>query len=127
MRKILIFLLILFSSLFFLLFHDKGNVYLKPYLASYLEKKLKQKISVKVEHLKIDFNYIELRAKLNEVTDFNAHGELSFLTQNLNLAYTLRSDNLENKIDINGTVKGLFDNMQIEGKEKLLTHPYTMT
>ena len=92
MKKISLVLLIIVVSISFLLFHDKGNEYLKPYVASYLTSKLDNNMSVKVEHLKIDFEYVELHALLNELTKVKAQGEMLLLSKTLDLDYTLKSE-----------------------------------
>ena len=124
MKKILLlFLIIILSLLFFLLFNDKGNEYLKPYVGLYLESKSEQNISVQVEHLKIDLKYVELTALLNKLTTINAYGEVLLLDKELNIDYNINSDGFKNesisfnnKVDINGTIKGTFDNMLISGQ-----------
>ena len=114
MKKVLLLsLIIIVSLLFFLLFNDKGNEYLKPYVARYLESKAEQNITVQVEHLKIDYNYIELTALLNKLTTIHTYGEVLILNKKLNLNYTL---SFIDKIDMNGTLKGTFDNIKITGK-----------
>ncbi|CAA6811307.1 MAG: Unknown protein [uncultured Sulfurovum sp.] len=116
MKKILFFVLILLLSLSFLIFHDKGNEILKPYLSSYLEHKFQQNISVEIEQLKLDFNYLEFSARVNKIIKVNAEGDLSLFAQKLNLNYTLNTNDIKNKIDINGTVVGAFNNLKIQGK-----------
>jgi len=127
MKKIIfILILILFFALSFLIFHDKGNEYLKPYVATYLETKLEQNISVKVEHLKIDFDYVEFEAVVNDLTKVKAQGDVELLSQTLDIDYTLKSDGFKtfnNKVDINGTVVGTFTNLQVQGEgETLKSH-----
>ena len=117
MKKLLfLVILILISSLLFLIFHDKGNEYLKPYLATYLESQLENNMSVSVEHLKIDQNHVELIALLNKITQVDAKGKLSILNQKLDIDYNIKSNSFNSDIDINGNVKGSFDNMDIMGK-----------
>ncbi len=127
MKKILLILLILFlGAISFLLFHDKGNEYLKPYLATYLETKLDNNMSVVVDELKIDLDHVEFSAVLNKQTEVKAQGELSLLSRTLDIDYTLKSDGFktfDNKVDINGTVTGAFSNLQVQGKgETLKSH-----
>ncbi len=124
MKKILslfISLVVIFSL--FLIFNDKGNEYLKPYLSTYLESKAKKRVKVEVEHLKIDYNYIELTAKINRLSTLNTYGDYNLLDKTLNLEYNLKSDgfkskefSFDNKIDVNGTVKGLFNNLDVTGE-----------
>ena len=126
MKKILLVLLILIIPITFLIFNDKGNEYLKPYVATYLEKKLEQNMSVEVEHLKIDLNYVELDAILNDLTKVKTHGNISLFSQTLDLNYTLKSDGFktfDNEVDINGTIVGMFTDLQIQGEgETLKSH-----
>jgi hypothetical protein len=123
---ILLILLLLFIPIFFLIFHDKGNEYLKPYVADYLETKLDQNMSVEVQHLKIDLEYVELEAVLNDLTKVKAQGEVKLFSRTLDIDYTLKSDGFktfDNKVDINGTVVGTFTNLQIQGEgETLKSH-----
>jgi hypothetical protein len=120
MRKIFIVLFILLSSISFLFFHDKGNDFLRPYFAKYLENKLLADMQIEVSHLKIDLNHIEFHAILNEFIDINAEGEFSLFTQTLNIDYTIQSNLLKNKIDINGTFRGTFNNLNINGKGEIV-------
>ncbi len=127
MKKTLLILLLLLLSTSFLIWHDKGNEYLKPYIATYLESQFKQDISIEVEHLKIDYGYVELTAILNGLTKVESQGEVSLLSKVLDIDYHLKSEGFSNKkikfnnkIDINGTVIGTFDNMEIEGEGKTL-------
>ena len=123
MKKILflISLVVIFSL--FLIFNDKGNEYLKPYLSTYLESKVDNRVEVEVEHLKVDYGYIEVKAKINRLSTLNTYGDYNLLNKTLNLDYNLKSDgfktkefSFDNKIDINGTAKGLFNNLDITGK-----------
>lgn len=127
MKKILLLLLILSISLSFLIFHDRGNALIKPYVESYLLTKMKPNMSLKINHLKIDLNYLEIEAMLNKLTKINAKGSYSLLSQTFDLDYTLTSDgfkneqlSFENKIDINGTVIGTYDDMHIQGQGETL-------
>jgi len=115
MKKLLtlIILLIIFSSLFFLIFHDRGNDYLKPYLSTYLEKEFDNNISVEIQHLKIDQEYLELKALINHNIILNAHGQVIPLEKRLNIDYELFG--FEDNIDVNGTLKGHFNDMVIRG------------
>ncbi|CAA6804780.1 MAG: Unknown protein [uncultured Sulfurovum sp.] len=130
MKKILFILLIVLISLSFFLFNDKGNEYLKPYLESYLETKLQRDMSVKIEHLNIDFRHLELDAVLNNLTKVKVAGDISLLSQSFDLDYKLTSNGFKNKqisftnkIDINGTVIGTLNNMKIYGEgETLKSH-----
>jgi hypothetical protein len=126
MKKILLILLIILVPISFFIFHDKGNEYLKPYLATYLKTKLEQNMSVEVQHLKIDLNYVEINAVLNDLTKVKAQGEVSLFSQTLDIDYTLKSDGFktfDNKVDINGTVVGTFNDLQIQGEgETLKSH-----
>jgi len=122
-RVLLLIVLILISSLLFLIFHDKGNDYLKPYLATYLESQLENNMSVEVEHLKIDQDHIELIALLNKLTKINVEGQYSLMNQTLDIDYQLKADSfndIKSNIDVNGTVKGHFSNMDVEGKGEAL-------
>ena len=126
MKKILLILLVLIIPFSFILFHDKGNEYLKPYIATYLKSKLEQNMEIEVQHLKIDFNYVELDAILNDLTKVKAFGNVSLFARTLDIDYTLKSDGFKtfnNKVDINGTVLGSFNNLQIQGEgETLKSH-----
>lgn len=124
MKKIVslfIFLIVLFAL--FLIFHDRGNEYLKPYLSSYLESQLDEKIEIEVEHLKIDYDYVEITAKINRLSRLNIYGNYALLDKTLDLNYNLKSDgfkseefSFDNKIDINGTATGLFNNLDVTGE-----------
>jgi len=123
MKKLIIFIVTIILFISFLIFHDKGNEIVKPYLASYLENKMDNNISIKLEHLKIDMNYLEVTALVNELSTLNALGNFSLLNKTLDFNYTLTSQGFENKeivfnekIDINGTAKGAFDNINVMGK-----------
>ena len=124
MKKIsLLFLAFIVISLFFLIFNDKGNEYLKPYLSTYLESQLEEKMEIKVEHLKIDYDYIEITAKVNRHSTLNIHGNYALLDKTVHLKYNLKSDgfkskelSFDNKIDINGTAMGLFNNLDVTGE-----------
>ena len=124
MKKILLlFISLIVTSSLFLIFNDRGNEYLKPYLSNYLESKLENKTKIEVEHLKIDYNYIEFTAKVNRLNTLNAYGNYDLLNKTLNLDYNLKSNgfkskefSFDNKIDINGTVKGLFNNLDVTGE-----------
>ncbi|CAA6806330.1 MAG: Unknown protein [uncultured Sulfurovum sp.] len=133
MKKIFIFLLIILAFLAFFsffIFHDKGNDLIKPYLADYLKSKSEQNISLEIQHLKIDLKHLEIKALLNELTQIEANGKISLITQSFNLDYTLKSNGFKNeqisfnnKIDINGTVIGTLNNMKIKGEgETLKSH-----
>ena len=115
MRKIFIVLFVLLISFSFFTFHDKGNSFLKPYFATYLESKLVADMQVDVRHLKIDLNHVEFKAVLNNLVHIDAQGELSLFSQTLDLDYVLQSNELKNKIDINGMIKGTFSNLDIQG------------
>ncbi|CAA6816141.1 MAG: Unknown protein [uncultured Sulfurovum sp.] len=130
MKKILLILLILLTSIFFLIFNDKGNEYLKPYVATYLEKKLDNNMSVEVKHLKVDLSYVELTAVLNKLTEVEAKGDFSLLAKTFDMDYKVTSDgfkneqiSFDNKIAINGTVVGNLKDMKIQGEgETLKSH-----
>lgn len=115
MRKIFIVLCVLLISLAFLVFHDKGNAYLKPYFANYLQGKLAVASSVELRHLKIDLNYVEMEILLNGRIHLDTKGELSLFTGALAIDYTVKSDDLQNKIDINGMITGAMYDMDIQG------------
>ena len=124
MKKILLlFIILTISSLLFLIFNDKGNEYLKPYLSTYLESQFKQNVKVEVQDLQIDYEHIKLIATLNKLTTLNAHGDYSLLNKTLNINYTLNSNGFKSKevsfsdkIELQGDVKGYFSDMQIRGK-----------
>ena len=122
MKKILFFISLFIPFALFLTFHDKGNEYLKPYLSTYLKSKAKNRIDIEVVHLKIDNGYVELTAKINKFSTLNAYGDYNVLDKTLNLKYNLKSNgfkskefSFDNKIDINGTLKGLFNNLDVTG------------
>ena len=120
---LLLFVSLIVASSLFLTFHDRGSEYLKPYLSRYLESKIdNKKIDVEVEDLKIDYDYIEFTAKINKLTRLNAYGDYNLLDKTVNLKYNLKSNgfkskefSFDNKIDINGTVKGVFTNLDVTG------------
>jgi len=101
-------------STLFLLFQDKGNQLISPYISDYLEDKTGG-VKIEIQRLKIDANRIEFDALLNGLVKLKGEGTLSLLTQNLNLNYTLTSDTLKHNIDVNGTVIGSFSDMHIAG------------
>jgi len=115
-KKILILVLTLLLFISFLLFNDNGNQWLKPYLANYLERKAGGSMQMEIRHLKIDANYIEFDALLNDAVVLEVEGALSLLTQNLDLDYSLKSDRLKNSVDVKGTVIGSFSDMYIAGE-----------
>jgi len=119
-KKILILLLIFLLSISFLFFNDKGNQWLRPYFANYLESKVGRGMHVDVSHLKIDLNHIEFNILVNSSVEIEGEGKLSLLTQDLNLYYTIKSDSLENRMDVNGTVTGSFFDMYIDGEGEML-------
>jgi len=118
MQKIFIVVVVFLLPISFLIFHDKGNDFLRPYFSNYLEGKLVEDMQIEVSHLKIDLNYIEFTALLNKSLDIEAEGELSLFTQDLDLVYAVKSN--EHEIDINGTVKGSLSDMYIDGEGETL-------
>ena len=123
MKKFLFLLSMFIITLFFLLFHDKGNQIIKPFLSNYLETKLENNMSVEVKTLKIDKKQIEIIALLDKISTIKIKGELSLLTQSLDLKYQIFSNgfkhktlSFEEKIDINGSIKGSFDDIKVTGK-----------
>jgi hypothetical protein len=119
-------LILLLVPISFLIFHDKGNEYLKPYVGTYLQSKLEHNMSVELQHLKIDLGYLELTTVLNDLTKVKVEGEISLFAQTLDMDYTLKSDGFktfDNKVDIEGTVVGNFNNLYIKGQgETLKSH-----
>jgi len=118
---LLIIIVILTTSLSWLLFHDKGNALLKPYLSSYLSHQVKK--DIKIQKLKIDMGHLEATAIIDETSQLTTEGEFSLLTQTVELNYQLISKNFTSKelhlqgdIDVNGTAKGSIENIKIEGK-----------
>ena len=136
MKKILFFLLIIFLSvLSFLAFHDKGNELIKPYISTYLESQFEQNTSIDIQHFKFDLNYVKFKVLLNNITKIEGEGELSLFSKTLNINYTIKSEgfknrqiNFQNQVDLNGTAKGVFSDIQIVGKgETLKSHlDYTL-
>ena len=127
MKKTLSLLFIIILTLLFLLFHDKGNDFIKPYLSTYIESNLDNNMSVEIKTLRIDKKHIELIALLNKVTVIKVKGEVSILTQTLDLKYQVSSDGFNNqhisfkeKIDINGTITGSFDAIKVTGQGEAL-------
>ena len=124
MKKILlIFLLAGVSVLSFLLFNDKGNEYLKPYLTTYLESQFKQNSKIEIQHLKIDYEQIEFTATLNKRTTLNAHGDYSLSNRTIDIDYTLHSDGFKSEklsftdtIELQGDAKGDLDELKIRGE-----------
>lgn len=121
MKTVLLIIVILTTSLSWLLFHDKGNALLKPYLSSYLSHQVKKDINI--QKLKIDMGHLEATAIIDEKSQLTTEGEFSLLTQTVELNYQLISKNFTSKelhlqgdIDVNGTAKGSIENMKIEGK-----------
>ena len=120
--KIVLFIILIIATFFsLLLFNDKGNELLKPYLSSYLSYQIKQ--AIEIEELKINMGKIEATALINEIHQLKIDGNFSLLTQTVELNYQLQSKSIEAKefdlqgdIDINGTAKGSIDNINIEGK-----------
>ena len=135
MKKTLLLLLIIIPlSLLFLIFHDKGNVLLKPYLSSYLKNQIENNISLEIETLHIDYGEIKATVLINKITKIKLNGDFSLLKKNLNIDYKLLAKGFKNKnisfegdIDINGTAKGHFENMDIEGKGNAFTSNVTYT
>ncbi len=113
-------LFILLIPISFLIFHDKGNAFLKPYFAAYLERKLVADMKIELRHLKIDLTYIEFKAVLNEASNIEGQGQLSLFGQTLNIDYTVKSNVLKNKIDIKGTARGTFNNLDIQGRGEIV-------
>ena len=118
MQKIFIVVVVFLLPISFLIFHDKGNDSLRPYFANYLEGKLVEDMKIEVSHLKIDLNYIEFDAVLNDFINIKAKGELSLFRGDLDIVYTLKSN--QEKIDINGTVRGSLLDMKIVGEGEAL-------
>lgn len=144
MKTLLFIILIIVTSLSSLLFHDKGNELLKPYLSSYLNSKIKKDIYIEVQELKIDIGHIEATALINKTSQLKTDGDFSLLNQTVDLNYqllckgfetkrffdnkkfevkepnlkepTLKKFHLVGDIDVNGTAKGSIENMDIEGK-----------
>ena len=125
MKKLLALLLVIILSLSFLIFHNKGNELLKPYLSSYIESQIDQNITIKVQDLKIDAKNIQFTTIINKTTILQAKGEFSLFSRMLDLNYMINSDGfkskgifLDTKTALIGTVKGNFDNMNIKGEAK---------
>ena len=122
MKKLLL-LTIIPLFLLFLIFHDKGNILIKPYLSSYLEEQLENNMSLKIETLHIDYGQIKATAIINTISRIKIEGKLSLLNKNLDIKYNLTSKGFKNKnisfkgnIDINGEAKGQFDNIAVHGQ-----------
>jgi hypothetical protein len=133
MKKILL-LLTIPLFLLFLIFHDKGNEFLQPYLSSYLENKTDNNMSIEIKKLQIDYGKIKATALINKITRIKIDGEFSVLEKNLNIDYKLLAKGFKNKnisfkgdIDVNGTAKGHFYNMDIEGKGTAFTSNVSYT
>jgi len=81
MKKLLTLILILILSVTFLLFHDKGNELIKPYLSDYLtqylKSQLKQDVEVEIEDLKIDIDNFRCTTLINRRTKVQLKGDLS--------------------------------------------------
>lgn len=121
MKTVLLIIVIITTSLSLLLFHDKGNALLKPYLSSYLSHQVKKDINI--QKLTIDIGHLEATAIIEETSQLTTEGEFSLLTQTVKLNYHLISKNFTSKelhlqgdIDVNGTAKGSMESMKIEGK-----------
>jgi len=133
MKKILL-LLVIPLFLLFLIFHDKGNLLLKPYLSSYLEEQIENNTSVKIETLHINYGHIKATALINNITQIKINGNFSVLNKTLNIEYKLsskgfKSQNISFKGDINikGRAKGQFDNIDVDGEGVAFTSNVTYT
>ncbi len=118
MKKVLPFLVIIsLATILFFLLNDKGNRYLQPYIGTYLEKRFGYK-AIKVEDLKIDLNYIRFVVLLNRNIRLDTKGFFSLFSQTIELDYTLKGDFEESysQIDINGIVRGKFNDLEIQGE-----------
>ena len=134
MKKLLL-ILILPLLLVFLIFHDKGNTLIKPYLSIYLEKQLKENnITLKIETLHIDYGHIKATAIINQITQINIDGHCSIFDKYLNINYKLLSKGFKSKnisfkgnIDIKGRAKGQFDNIDVDGEGRAFTSDVVYT
>jgi len=127
MKKIIILIVALIGLLSFLLFHTQGNAILKPYLAGYIEKQLDHNHSIDIQHLKIDMDYLEITALLDENTEIQAQGNSNVLDKSLDLNYTLSSTGFSHKeftfqrpLKLEGNAQGKFHDLKIIGKGSTL-------
>lgn len=86
MKKTLLLSLLFLSIPSFLLFHDKGNELIKPYLNNYLSTHFKSYIGDKmlieeltIEDLKIDISSIKCTTQINNKIEVQVEGKLSIL------------------------------------------------
>ena len=120
MKTLIFIIFIIATSFSLLLFHDKGNELISPYLSSYLSKETKRNIEIK--ELKIDMGHIEATAVVDKINQLKTDGEFSLSTQKVDLNYQLRSKNfplkkldMQGDIDVNGTAKGSIEKIEIKG------------
>ena len=88
MKKLLLITLLLLGTFIFLIFHDRGNQFIKPYLSSYLTDylppKLKKNMEIKtieIAYLKIDIDGIASTLILDEKTKIQLKGKFSLFAQ----------------------------------------------
>jgi len=134
MKKLLALMLLIILPLSFLIFHNKGNELLKPYLSSYIESQIEENITIEIQHLKIDAKKIQFTTIINKKTLLQAKGDFSLFTRTLDLNYTINSDgfkskdiSLDTKTALIGTVKGSFDNIYVKGEAKVDTFESKLT
>ncbi len=121
-------ILIFLGFAYFLLFTQSGNDIIKPYISSIISKKSGQKIEIKTLHLKP--NHITTTLNINDMIDLDIDGDISLLSQKLNLTYQITGKEIKTaqksvRADINivGKVEGELKNLKIYGKGEAFSSP----
>ena len=123
MKKFLILfsilILLVFTSIFGLLFTDYGN----KLIASYIENRVnseQDKVKFKVDNLKLTFKTFDFNANIDDSSYININGDFELFNKSVDLKYDIKIDELSNlKPLTNSDFRGrLFTNGSFVGDEK---------
>jgi len=115
----ILFLLLFVGSIFFLLFTNNGNMFLKPYISSYLSKKAKMNINISSFTLKP--NFLDVEAYINKKDKIILNGNINLFKEQFDLDFfssakdLLSNGNNKNSIDLKGKILGNINNFKIYG------------
>lgn len=123
MKKFLILfsilILLVFTSIFGLLFTDYGN----KLIASYIENRVnseQDKVKFKVDNLKLTFKTFDFNANIDDSSYININGDFELFNKSVDLKYDIKIDELSNlKPLTNSDFRGrFFTNGTFVGDEK---------
>ncbi len=115
----ILFLLLFMGSIFFLLFTNNGNMFLKPYISSYLSQKVKMNINISSFTLKP--NFLDVEAYINKKDKIILNGNINILKEQFDLDFFSSAKDLlsngdnKNSIDLRGKILGKINNFKIYG------------